>query len=316
MQGSTLSQHYAYSNSLRGHQIPEEETMDYNYHSSSSSNTSLEDNDESNGLQYPTENLGTSWGSYLHSGPPTRAGLAGVHRRLLRDAVNIEHDQKNVEGIMRHKPQAVLVDPGPSEQIRSILDTPQPTATSTPKRDSPKGQLAEYSPYHKADKIPSSNTVTLPRNSLLMELKRLMEVIHSSHLAITGNGMNSDQLKSLLDTTQKAYSTLKQLTEESGNDTGTEVLSSGVLSDIIRYLTEVLKALVEQSQKLKQDAESIHRSGRQLSRNQEQYFREQREIHEAIEEARVQLNRERVSFNVVSLLTKANVVIWFRAIKS
>ena len=300
MQGSTLGpQYYAYSSSLRGHQIPEEETLDYNYHSSSNSNTSLEDNDESHGLQYPTENLGTSWGSYLHSGPPTRAGLAGVHRRLLSDAVNIEHDQRNVEGIVKNKPQVVLVDP--AEQIRSIADTPQPTATSTPKRDSQKSQLTEYSLHHRADKIPSSNAVTLtPRNSLLGELKRLMEVIHSSHLAIAGNGMNSDQLKSLLDTTQKAYSTLKQLIEEPVNDTGIEVLSSGVLSDTINYLTEVLKALVQQSQKLKQDAESIHRSGRQLSRNQEQYFREQREIHQAIEEARAQLVRERVSLNVVS----------------
>ena len=296
MQASTLKSHYTYSSSLRGQQIPEEETLDYSYQSSSSSSTSLED-DESFGVQYPTENLGTSWGSYLHSGPPTRAG---AHRRLLRDAVNAEPEQKHVEGIeQKSKPQVVLVEP--PAQIRSIIDTPQPTATSMPKRESLQsmGQVAEYNP-HRHIKIPSSKTVTLaPKNSLLGELKKLMEAIHTSHKAIAGNGLNSDQLESLLDITQKAFSALKQLAEEPVNDTGIEVLSTGVLVDTIDYLIQVLRALVQQSQKLQQDAVSIQKAGRQLSRNQEQYFREQREIHQAIEEARIQLIRERVSLPIV-----------------
>ena len=71
--------HVNFDNSLHEQVIPEEGTVVYSntyIPSSSSSSSSLDDKEQNSDhegkFQYPQELLGMSWGSYLHSGPPTR----------------------------------------------------------------------------------------------------------------------------------------------------------------------------------------------------------------------------------------------------
>lgn len=265
--------------------------MDYDCQSSSSSN-SYGDN---KGLQYPTENLGTSWGSYLQSGPPTRAGLAGGHKKVRNhtETVNEELAELGIPvNIKRSKPKAVVFDP--FTQVRSIEDTSQPT-TSTPEvhvHPASKNNTMKELKTQKENSEPP-DTIVNYKKTLLKETQTLMEAINTSQQEIAKNGTNTDCLKALT-AKDKTYSNLRQLVCEPINGNGVEVLSTGVLLDVIHYLTEVLNSLVQQSQKQLQHAESLQKSGRQLSKSQDRFFRDQHEIHKAIEEARMQLIKEQV----------------------
>ncbi len=270
--------------------------MDHNYQSSSSSNGG---NKELEGFQYPTENLGTSWGSYLQSGPPTRAGLAGAHKKSPinhTETVNEELAERGIPvNIKRSKPKVVVFDP-----FTQARDTSQQTTTSTPEvHPASKSNKSKELQTHQENSEPrsESNTNTnykTPKNSILKEMQKLMEDINTSQQEIAKNGTNTDRLKALISAKDKTYSDLRQLVCEPISGNGIEVLSTGVLVDVIHYLAEVLNSLVQQSQKLLQDADSLQRSGRQLSKNQDRFFRDQHEIHKAIEEARMQLIREKV----------------------
>ncbi len=299
MQGLTVNtQCNTFSSDLRGQKISEEEEITSSYESSSNSSKS-EDNGEHGELQYPTENLGTSWGSYLQSGPPTRADAPKKATRDHIEAVNKELAQSGILVVRKTKPTVVLVDPTPFDVVNSSQQTNNDTPTmhsQIPENKASNLKELQSSKKNHSNKNTSVIVTSTPKNSLLKEMKKLLERVHTSHKDITKNGTNTDHLKALLKVTENTYSDLQQLVGEPICSNGVEVLSSGVLVDIIQYLTEVIKALVQQSQTISHDADCLRKSGRQLSKSQDQFFKEQYEIHQVIEDARMELIRERVGF--------------------
>ncbi len=296
MQGLTSKTQYSFTSNLRGQQIPENEEITCTYKSSCSSSCSSEDNKEHDAFQYPTDNLGTSWGSYLQSGPPTRADAQKKVTRDHVEAINKELAQSGIPVVRRTKPTVVLVNPAP------FTSSLQPTVEDTPTLHSPMPgnkvrNLKEIGSNQENWKFQNNGPIVplTPQNSLLRELQKLLDTINTSYKEITKNGTNTDHLRTLMEVTEKTFCDLKQLVSEPISENGVEVLSSGVLLDVIQYLMEVLTTLVQQSQKISEDATSLHKSGRQLSKNQDQFFKEQYEIHQAIEHARMQLVREKVS---------------------
>lgn len=304
-----MKPHLTFSNRLiEQHTIPEDEIVHYDYSSSESSCTSLNDQDHDGyqqaDFQYPVDILGTSWGSYLHSGPPTRSGLAGACRRMMPEEKDSQLDQGVVKKspVKRNRQKVTMM--AAATPVRNTLcteDTLQSNAVIGAKKDLTQireetSQLEVLESGTQTSDLPLNAHVNLThKHSLLKKVQNLMEMLATSKENITKCGINTDQLTTLRDRTLRSYTDLQQLvTSTAISDDGAETLSTGVLCEVTSYLTEVLNTLVKQSEKIRDEATFLEKTGKQLNRTQEHFFKEQSEIQRAVEEARTQLIIEKV----------------------
>ena len=295
-----MKPHLTFSNRLTEQQTPED-----HYDSSSSENscTSLNEQDQDGyqraGFQYPVDILGTSWGSYLHSGPPTRSGLAGACRRMMTEANDGQLEQGVIKKspVKRNRPMMAA-----TTSLRNTVctqDTSQPKAIIGAKKDLTQiseevSQLEKLEIGNQTTKVNVHTNVT-HKYSLLKKVQSLTEMVATSKENIAKCGINTDQLTTLRDRTLGSYTDLHQLvTSRAITDDGAEVLSSGVLCEVTNYLTEVLSTLVRQSKTIQEEATFLEKTGKQLNRTQERFFKEQSQLQQAVEEDRIQLMIEKV----------------------
>ena len=241
-----------YNSSLSGRPIPEDDVLD---EYSSSSCSSLEGQNDSS-FTYPQDLLGTSWGSYLHSVPPT----AGRSSRK----VVINPDPQPFQ----NKLPPVSAD---QASPRGILRTPVAK------------DVGETSPK-------------VQPHPLLQELQSLVSAVIGVKDKLGQDGMDNSPLSSLCDTLVTTHYELKQTLEQMSHssDSSTDLLSSGFLQLVIKCLKTILQSLCEQGEKVQEQAVFLQQAGKQLSRNQRDFLKEHEELQCAIERSRAQLVIEKV----------------------
>lgn len=284
---------FTITSNLAGQVIPEDDEATSGCGSISGTDSSPEereeDEDDDKSLNYPPDLLGMSWGSYLHSGPPTRSGnnplIRGHHHHMhstqgsvLKRVMVSNTTPKQFENGDNSIPNSSdhHARPSPSVGSRSILDG-------------------------KVDEEPAPNVglpthVSQPR-PLFSKLEILVRTLSSSKKELSKCGVETTPLIALSDAAHSSHYDLKQLVAELGDKKqfGSEILSSGVLHSVIDYLSAVLESLVVQGKKLNEQAVFLQKTGKQLGRNQHNFLQEQKEIQQAIESAREQLLLEKVS---------------------
>jgi len=197
------------ASNLKRQQIPEEH-IKYYYYSSDS-----ESSDEGDPMvQYPVDNLGTSWGSYLYSGPPTRAGPAGVLHRKAPNA------------IINTKKQVTLSTT--EAKVRPMI-LPHPKG----------GAATEDQVEQQQDK---SNATTMDgtldsKNSsgvLLVEIQRLMNQLSTTEGDLNKNGCNTEQFQALVNKAKATFSNLQHISDDINEQNNIKETSSIVLVDVQR----------------------------------------------------------------------------------
>ena len=226
----------------------------------SSSGSSLSSQQEEGGEGYPADLLGMSWGSYLNSGPPTRHGGGSPMRLSMRKMMQTE----------------------PKEEVTSTTEQLEQAKTE--------GGTGEKSP----NRLEASANEPHP---LLQHLQGLMTVLIRSKRELNKCGLDVTSLSTLCSSTLTSHSELKQLMKAlSQEDTNCNeiVISSDMVHNLVEYLREVLNGLVSQGRKLNVQAAYLQQTARQLSRSQQEATKEQKAALQDIENARAQLDLERV----------------------
>ena len=241
--------------------------------SESSTNTSSscsEDYPQGTATSYPTDLLGVSWGSYLYSGPPTRAG---AHDEPSSPARKIANNSSN--------------------QVSTTLEHITPANTLQPNQETSQ-DVVESCRQNKISK-PQGSKGTEP-HPLLQHLEGLVSALITSRKELTKYGMDVTHLTPLSDNTLASHYDLKKImgalsTQRNCNEV---IISSDLLHNLVEYLREVINGLVKQGKKMDVQAGFLERMAKQLNRNQQKYFDEQREVQESIINNRAQLDIERV----------------------
>ncbi len=270
-----------YNTRLSGNPIPEEDTLG----SASESSCSSLGNDHP--FTYPPDLLGTSWGSYLFSVPPTAARSS---RKVVINAT----------------PQTLKLPPisAPSTDQespkRSILRTPvindARTVLGRASRPARVEQAGEGQPH-----------------PLLQGLQSLVNVAAKTKEKISHSGIDSAPLSTLCETLVSSQYDLRQNlvdrlsaedrdTETSGS-TCSSVDSVGLLQLVFKCLEATLQSLAEQGEKLKEKSEFLQQTGKHLNRSQRDFMREQNALQQAVETARTQLTIEQVNYAIDIILT-------------
>lgn len=288
--------HVNFNNSLHEQVIPDQEegTVVYSniYTPSSSASSSSLDGEEHNSdqegrFQYPQELLGMSWGSYLHSGPPTRvqtstkvkSGAAVVsdpsvkHNEVTDSSARTVTNRrsKEVHGILRTLQVPVNDD---ETTIKAIQHTQHPA---------------------KSVKLVCEIDKDSERNDsqLYPKLRVLIQSLSDCYAELERYGLETIPMESpnsLLSRLERARM------PEGDNNKNTVVgsFSNKLIHDVIEYLEEMIKRLVKQGRKLNEQALFLQRTGKQLGRNQQSFMEEQALLAQAAETAQEQLLIEKV----------------------
>ena len=255
--------------------------------SSGSEKPNNEDHKDDKSFQYPSDLLGMSWGSYLHSGPPTRSGDNPFMSR--------QHHQ-HASGSPAKRVMVASSTPRQFESGNDSIPADQTHYEQHSEAVVERGPISE----NRVKKEPDSNAclsahVVQPR-PLFVKLESLVSSLSNSRKELSKYGVETSPLISLSDAAHSAHYDLKQLIAQLGDkkQLGPEILSSGVLHSIIDYLGAVIDGLVAQGKKLNEQAAFLQKTGRQLSRNQQDFLKEQKEVQQALESTREQLLLEKV----------------------
>lgn len=250
--------------------LPTVEEQDADSQLCSSSGSSLSSHShhgEDGGESYPADLLGMSWGSYLNSGPPTRHGGGSPMRLSMR---------KNKAN-------------QPKDQLWSSTagheDLPQTKSEAEMGKGSSKRPEASANEPH----------------PLLQHLQGLMTVLIRSKRELSKCGLDVTSLSTLCSSTLSSHNDLKELVKTlSQEDTNYNeiLLSSDLVHNLIEYMRDILNGLISQGRKLNVQAAYLQQTARQLNRDQKDAIREQKAALEDIENAKAQLEMERVS-NVI-----------------
>ena len=276
--------HVNFNNSLHEQVIPEEGTVVYSNTytpSSSISSSSLDDKEQNSDhegkFQYPQELLGMSWGSYLHSGPPTR-----VQTSTKTKAAIVVSDQPS-------KHNAVTAQSG--TEVHGILRTLQVPVND----DEATAQAIKHAQHPaKTVKLACKLDNSEPKESqlhLIQKLQALIKSLSDCNAELERHGLETLPLEppsSLLSKLERD----KRPEGDDNKDTGS--LSNKLIHDVIEYLGEMAKRLVKQGRKLNEQALFLQRTGRQLGRNQQSFMEEQVLLAQAAERAQEQLMIEKV----------------------
>lgn len=262
-----------YNTSLSGRPIPEEDTLG----SASGSSSSSLDNDHS--FAYPADLLGTSWGSYLFSGPPTAARSS---RKVVINAT----------------PQPLKLPPISAPSLdqtspkRSILRTPGVKEGGTAGGKVPL-RLTARPDAHEAAAGEQECGQDQP-HPLLRGLQSLANAVAGVKEKLSYSGVDTTPLATLCEGLASSQHELRQTLEHSrfGEDSG---VGAGVLRLAFTCLEAALQRLAEQGEKLKEKADFLQKTGKQLNRTQKELLKEQQELQETVERASAHLSAEKVT---------------------
>lgn len=288
--------HVNFNNDLHEQVIPEEGTVVYSntYVPSSSDSSSSMDEDEQRSdhegkFRYPQELLGMSWGSYLHSGPPTRVqtstkakGSVAVNDPLMKHTTVVTDSPANlnagpiqsgteVHGLLRTKQVPVNDDEGTAQAINKNPQHPAKTVKLVCKVDNSE---SKYSQLHQ-------------------KLRSLVNSLSDCNAELERYGLESIPMEpssSLLSRVER-----DGLPEDDNNKEFGSLQSDKLIHDVIDYLGEMVKRLVKQGRKLNEQALFLQRTGKQLGRNQQSFMEEQALLTQAAEKAQEQLMIEKVT---------------------
>ena len=207
-----------------------------------------DDMDES--FRYPPDLLGTSWGSYLASLPPT--ARASGRRVVLADGRAETQSDENKRGSpLRGSPKRSILRTKDSSTPAAVSLSPTAAAAET-RRSQPHSHLLQR---------------------LSTSLRRVVEALAACGIEITPLSRASGAIAKL------------QTLQEHQRD-GSEAVTlaeSGVAME--EGLEIVLEALASQAKLMEEHAMSLRHTGAVLARNQQQFAREQREMQQTIEAA-------------------------------
>lgn len=246
---------HLYNSSVSGRPIPEDDVLEW---AAGSSSTSLDEQEES--FKYPQDLLGTSWGSYLHSLPPT----AGQSSR--RVVINTTPQTVQTKLPPLSTPSAV------QSPTRGILRTP------LVKEGDPRGR-----------KLSSRADEPHP---LLSDLQSLFDTLATAKEKIGECGVSNSPLAALCDSLLGLRSDLKQAVSTMVSSSS-DANNSKVLSVLLGLFKRIIHGLAKQGKKLQEQAVFLQQMGKQLSRSQGDFMKEQEEVQHALESARAQLMIEK-----------------------
>ena len=262
--------------------IPEEAHLDYSnvYISSGSSNssTSLDkdeaeiEHDTGEKIQYPQDLLGASWGSYLHSGPPTRAGHGA---------------QRDVKAKLR--------------EINTMLNDADTGSTGLGQGEGVHGILralpVKHTTQHKQGVHPAKSVKLVCEDQskqedsqyLLEKLQGLLKALSECKAELEKCGLETAPLASTLLSLEKFNPGQDSQGVSKQDDHGR------LLSDIIEYLSKITESLAKEGRQLNEQALFLQKAGKQLGKNHMSLLEEQAILEQAIQRAQEQLRLEKVS---------------------
>lgn len=289
-----MKAHLTFSSNPTDQPLPEHDGQkSLHYHGSSSSENSctasLNEQDEDNsqgGFVYPADLLGTSWGSYLYSGPPTRSGLKGVIKQS--EAVETKPDQSITTVLRKSSAKSngkemtdFMLEAHPKAFMGATKDL-----TQISENVSSSDEVVCDKRSQALDCQSNPPTARKQRYPLFGKVQGLVKIINTANETITKCGVNTNKLNTL-----KLCSKLEQLVSDGPICEDVPL----VYCEVTDCLTEVFQGLIEQSKMIQREASFIQRTGKKLNKAQEQFFKEQNELQRALEEARTQLDIEKVS---------------------
>ena len=290
--------HVNFNDSLREQVVPEEDTAvnSYTYIPSSSASTSSLDDDEpqtsdhEGKFQYPQELLGMSWGSYLHSGPPTRVQTSTKAKGA---AMVVSHPPIKHNTVTDSQPTETAPNQSGTEtetEVHGILRTLQ-----VPMNDS--GEESTKVVKHPAKtvklvcEVDKSELTSKDNNHLYLKLQALTKSLTDCKVELERCGLEIMPLES----PSSLLSRLERDRRPRGDDDKKAgSLSDKLIHDVIEYLREMAKGLAKQGRKLNEQALFLQRTGKQLGRNQQSFMEEQALLTQAAERAQEQLIIEKV----------------------
>ena len=290
--------HVNFNDSLHEQVVPEEDTAvnSYTYIPSSSASTSSLDDDEpqtsdhEGKFQYPQELLGMSWGSYLHSGPPTRVQTSTKAKGA---AMVVSHPPIKHNTVTDSQPTETAPNQSGTEtetEVHGILRTLQ-----VPVNDS--GEESTKVIKHPAKtvklvcEVDKSELTSKDNNHLYLKLQALTKSLTDCKVELERCGLEIMPLESpssLLSRLERDRRPRGDDDKEAGS------LSDKLIHDVIEYLREMAKGLAKQGRKLNEQALFLQRTGKQLGRNQQSFMEEQALLTQAAERAQEQLIIEKV----------------------
>ena len=215
-------------------------------------------------FKYPPELLGTSWGSYLFSGPPT------AHSRSGRKVVIAEHSRTCSPGTDGRS--GVRVPPAMGDQSspkRGILRTP------VLKSDHTSAVAAGESPVAPRTRATPTGATSLTQPHPLF--RHLLAALQAAQEGLDSCGVDNSPLS-------EACKLVRRKQHEVGGTTTTTTEDDAELANE-ECVKAVLEALVLQAGKMQEHALSLQQTAAVLSRSRRQFAREQQDMQQAMEAA-------------------------------
>ena len=269
--------------------------------SSSVSCSSLERDDENeehgeegSRINYPQDLLGVSWGSYLHSGPPTRAGLNESSSQDTSKTLKADSKLSSKEHTISDPPSDIV--------IAQLTDTTTTTVQGI-LRHIPANEMAKSTHSDKTVKLlvedtSSKHTEKKRNEALLLKVHDLVKSLTDCKVELEKYGLETVPIAtSLLSALQvKDQSDIPKSSKE---DNGSAPIPDKVLNDVIEYLKGLVRLLAKQGKKLNEQALFLQRTGKQLGRNHQSILEEQAMLELASERAQEQLKKETVEHKFI-----------------
>lgn len=197
-------------------------------------------------FKYPPELLGTSWGSYLFSVPPTATAPGRSEKKVI-----IAEDVQAQNPDIKQNELLVIPNHDQCSPKRSILRTPALKVAEASQSD------------------PSARNEATQPHPLF---HRLASSLQKAQEALKSCGINSSPLSEALTIVNKTQ-------EQAIGDADDSIQSCR------ECIESVLKALVCQGKKMEEYALSLQHTAAVLSRNQRQFTRDHHEMQQMMETA-------------------------------
>ena len=238
------------------------------------------DLDSEDVFKYPpdAELLGTSWGSYLFSVPPT------AHGRSERK-VSIAKDPQTQSPVTKQSREHETPSIGnQSSPNRSILRTQSINSNSVSvavANNLPAWDKA----FRTHDRCTTAKSTCTSNSSIQPHplFHRLLAALQETQEALDVCGINSSPLS-------VASRTMKQIQQQQAG--GSDSQSCHLASE--KCVKAVLEALVSQGKKMQEHAISLQKTATMMTRNQHQFAREQQDMQQMLETAFSSLMAQKV----------------------
>ena len=286
--------HVNFNSSLHEQVIPEEGTVVYSntYIPSSSVSSSSLDEEERNSdnegkFQYPQELLGMSWGSYLHSGPPTRVQTSTKAKGAAAVVVN-DPPTKYYDSTLTDSPAKTATNQSSTDtEVHSILRRLKVPVNDNDEEATKAVKQAQHPA--KTVKLVCETDNSEPQDSqLYRKLRALIKSLSDCNAELERYGLETIPF----DSPCSLLSRLERDEGDSSKDAGS--ISDKLIHDVIEYLGEMAERLMKQGRKLNEQALFLQRTGKQLGKNQQSFMEEQALLAQAAEITQEQLMLEKV----------------------